>query len=201
MYPRVFGEFRVEGCGHRASLPDGDWVGAFGCDHFNACAYALDLGGADEDHFEVGTFLIKRALQELASANRTVDLASVGIAADADIDRAQASLLRVLHFGSQQDCSGAGAEGRLEAHELFQLFETFFSEQFQERAGLAARDHEAVDFVELLRLFYEHNCGAQLFEPAAVGIEIALQGQDTDLHCSFDFTGRNGLPQRLKPVV
>jgi hypothetical protein len=34
----------------------------------------------------------------------------------------------------------------------------------------------------LLRPLDEHNFGAQLFEPAAVSIEIALQGQDTDFH-------------------
>ena len=36
----------------RSSLPDGDWVFAFGGDYFYAFAYALDFGGTDEDHFE-----------------------------------------------------------------------------------------------------------------------------------------------------
>ncbi len=31
-------------------------------------------------------------------------------------------------------------------------------------------------------LFDQHNFSAQLYEPIAVGIEIALQGQDTDFH-------------------
>jgi hypothetical protein len=34
----------------------------------------------------------------------------------------------------------------------------------------------------LFGLFDEHYLGAQLFEPAAVGVEIALQGQDSDFH-------------------
>ena len=109
-------------------------------------------------------------------------MASVGVAADADVDCAQAGLLGIFDFGGEQDCAGAGAESWLEANELLQLFEAFFAQQFQERAGLAARDDEAVDLVELLGLFDEHNFGAQLFEPAAVGVEIALQGQDSDDH-------------------
>ena len=85
-------------------------------------------------------------------------------------------MLGIFDFGGEQDRSGAGAEGGLEADELFQLFETFFSQQFQERAGFAAGDYQAIDVVELFGLFDEHNFGAQLFEPAAVGVEIALQG-------------------------
>ncbi len=48
----VVGEFRVEGCGHDSSLPDCDWVFALGGDDLNCGANPLDLGGADEDHFD-----------------------------------------------------------------------------------------------------------------------------------------------------
>ena len=40
--------------------------------------------------------------------------------------------------------------------------------------GLAARDYEAFDEVQLLWLFDEHNFDAKLFEPAAVCVEITL---------------------------
>src|SRR5258706_464847 len=53
-----------------------------------------------------------------------------------------------------------------------------------------AGDYQGVDVVELLGLFYEQNFGAQLFEPAAVGVEIALQGQNSDLHVYMDFIRR-----------
>ena len=47
-------------------------------------------------------------------------------------------------------------------------------------------------------LLDEHNFGAQLFEPAAVGVEIALQGQDTDGHTESstpeDTADTGGLP-------
>lgn len=171
----VVGEFGMEGCGHGSSLPNRDRVVSFGGDDFNVGADAFDFRGADENHFQ-------RRTGKPALADRTIDLASVGVAADADIERAQAGLFWILHFARQQDRAGAGAEGWFQAHELLQLFEAFFSEQFQESARLASGDDQTVDAVELLGLFDEHNLSAQLFEPATMGIEIALQSQDPDLH-------------------
>ena len=82
----------------------------------------------------------------------------------------------------EQDSPGAGAESWFEADELLELLESSVAQEFQECAGLAAGDDKAVDVVELLGLFDEHNFGAEFFEAAAVGVKIALQGQDSDLH-------------------
>jgi hypothetical protein len=41
----------------------------------------------------------------------------------------------------------------------------------------------------LLGLFDKENFGAEFFEAAAVGVEIALQGQDSDFHAGIDFSG------------
>ena len=173
----------MEGCSHCSSLPDRDWVGAFGGDDFDGRADAFDFRGADENHLQWGLceFVVPRA-EKFAFADGTVELASVGVAADGDVDCAEAGLLRIFDFSGQQDRAGAGAEGRLHADELLQLFEALIPQQFQERTGLAAGDDEAVDLVELLGLSYKRHFGAELFEPAAVGIEITLQGQDTDDH-------------------
>lgn len=103
-------------------------------------------------------------------------MASVGIAADANVECAESGLWRIFHLRGEQDGPGAGAESGLETNELFEFFESGFAEKFQEGAGLASRNDEAVDVVELLGLFDEQDFGAQLFEPAAVGIEITLQG-------------------------
>ena len=46
--------------------------------------------------------------------------------------------------------------------------------------------------VELLGLLDEHNFGAQLLEPEAVSVEIALQGQDTDFHMKILITEDTG---------
>src|SRR5271165_5321662 len=173
----------MEGCGHGSSLPDGDRVEAFGGEHFDAVPDVDNFGGADEDHFERGLaqYCVMRiagamARQELAFADGAVDLASVGVAADADVEGAEAGLGGVLDFGGEQDCAGACTEGRLGVDEIFELCKTFFAEEFEERAGLASWDDQAVDMVKLFGLFDEHNFSAQLFEPTAVGVEIALQG-------------------------
>ncbi len=131
--------------------------------------------------------MVERALQKLAFADRAVELASVGVAADGHIDGAESVLVGILNFGGEQDRSSAGSESGLEAHELLQPFEAFFSQQFQEGAGFAAGDYQAIDLVELAGLFDEENFGAQLFEPAAVGVEIALQGQDSDFGSGAHF--------------
>ena len=109
-------------------------------------------------------------------------------------------LLWVVDFFGQQDGSGAGAEGRFCANEFFQPFESCLAEKFEEGAGLASGDHKAIDFIQLLGLFYEHNFGTQLLEPFAMGVEIALKGKDTDANSRwlsvvgrwlprFDFNG------------
>src|ERR1700723_3067851 len=173
----------MEGCSHCSSLPDRDWVGTFSGYDFDGRADAFDFRGADENHLQWGRceFVVKRA-EKFAFADGFIELASVGVAADGDVDCAEARLLWIFDFRGQQDRAGAGAEGWLHADELLQLFEALFPQQFQERTGFAAGDYEAFDRVELLGLFYEHHFGAELFEPAAVGIEVSLQGQDTDDH-------------------
>jgi hypothetical protein len=67
---------------------------------------------------------------------------------------------------------------------LLELFESAFAEEFQECSGLAAGDDEAINFLELLRFLDKHNFSAQLFEPPAVRVEIALQCQHADLQGS-----------------
>src|SRR5579864_5250517 len=163
----VVTEFGVERGGHGSSLPDRYRVVAFGGDDFDAGAEALDFRGANEDH-------LKWRVAELAGADGAVDLAAIGVAADADVEGAQATLLGVGDFLRQHDGTGTGAECRLHADKFLELGDARFAEDFQERPRLAAGDDEAVDFVELLRLADEDNLGAEFFEALLVGVEIAL---------------------------
>jgi hypothetical protein len=104
MHARIIRQFRMESGGERSSLPDGDRniLVAFGGDDFDVIPYLFDFRRADENHFEGRAWVrVERALQELAFADRAVDLASVGVAADADIDRAQAGLRGVFDFGGE----------------------------------------------------------------------------------------------------
>src|ERR1700691_2540088 len=113
MHASVLRQFRMEGRSHHSSLPycDRIFVNAFGRDYLDARANALNLGGADEDHFQ------RRTIQH-SLPNGTVNLTAVSIAADADVKRAQSGLLRILHLTGEQNRAGTSAECRLRAHEL-----------------------------------------------------------------------------------
>ena len=190
-------EFGMKRGGHGSSLPDNDGIAAFGGEDFNAFSNVDDPGGTDENHFERRFAVISGqragrilAGEESAFADGAVDLASVGVTADADVEGPEASLGRVFHFGGEQNCAGAGAEGRLHFDELAELLESGYAEKLEEGAGFASRNNEAVDVIKLLGLSDEHNFGAQLFKPAAVSVEIALQGQDTNGHAKSNRRGQ-----------
>src|SRR5215813_9286797 len=127
----IFREFGVEGRHHGFSLTDRNRVFSFGCDDFDARAKLLNLGSADEHHLEGCTL-------EQSFANGTVNLASVGIAADADIERTKPGLGRVRDLFGQQDRAGARAKRGLHPDKLTQLFHALFAKDAQKGAGLAA---------------------------------------------------------------
>src|SRR5208283_1113110 len=123
------GEFGMEGGGHDSSLPDCYRIGAFSGEDFHAGTDAFNFWGADEDHFERRrSELAVRRAQEFAFPDGAVELASIGVAADADVDRAEAGLFRIFNLRRKQDCAGASAEGGFPSHELFQLFEAIFAQ-------------------------------------------------------------------------
>src|SRR6266849_7385833 len=95
-------------------------VFTFRRDHFHALAYAFNLRSADEYHFD-------GIAKKSAFADGAVDLATVSVTADGNVERAQAGLLRILYVCGQQDASRACAKGRLRAHEIFQLREPVFT--------------------------------------------------------------------------
>ena len=98
MHPRIFRQLRMERRGHRSSLPHGNRVDPFGRDDFHASADALDLGRADKDHFERRISCLPRP--KPAFADRAVELSSVGVAPNADVEGSQAGLLGIFHFRS-----------------------------------------------------------------------------------------------------
>src|SRR5438876_8886812 len=80
---RVVGELRMEGCGHDFSLAHGDGILIFalGGEDFYTLAYTLDFGCANENHLGGRT-------GEDAFADGAVALASIGVAANRDVERA-----------------------------------------------------------------------------------------------------------------
>src|SRR5208282_4197559 len=131
-----------------------NFVLAFGRDHFDAFAHAFDLRSADEHHFD-GT------VKKSALADGAVDLPSVSIAAYGDVERAEAGLFGILYFCRQQDASRARAKRRLHSHEIPQLCESVFTKQLEKCSRLAPGNNEAVEVIQLLRLFDQDNFGAQ----------------------------------------
>ena len=158
MHAGIVGEFGVERCSHGSSLPDRNCVRALGGEDFYALSNMLALWGADENHFERRAAGVCR--KQPALADGAVDLTSVGIAADADVEGAETLLRGILDVGCEQDCSGAGAESRLGLDELFQLFESSVAQEFEEVSKFDTRNDEAVDGVELFRLINHHDFGS-----------------------------------------
>ena len=66
---------------HDSSLPDDDGIVAFGGENLDIFSNALNFGRTNEDHFHWG-------IGQLPFPDRTVNLPSVGVAANADVDRA-----------------------------------------------------------------------------------------------------------------
>ena len=175
MYPGVVGKLGMEGGGHGLALAHDDRILPLCSEHFNLWPQTLNFWGADEYHLDW------RAAEKTFT-DGAFELPSVSVAADSDVECAESGLCRIFDFFGKKDRACAGAESWLYADKFFQLRESGFAEKFQECAGLAARDDETFDFIQLTGLLDEHNLSAQLFEPFAVSVEIALEGKDPDFH-------------------
>jgi hypothetical protein len=169
----VVAEFRVERRRHRLALTNYDGILALGSQNLYAGPEAFDFGCTYENHFD-------RCVTKQPFADGAVNLAAIGVAANVDVDRAESELLGILDFLGKENGAGTGAEGWFQAHKIFQLFETCLAEQLEECAGFPAGDHEAIDGIELFGLFDQHDVGAKFFQALAVGVEVALEGEDAD---------------------
>src|SRR5579872_3552600 len=134
----------MERRGHRLSLTHNNRVLPFRGEHFHARSHFFNLRRTDEYH--LNRRLLPATIAKLTFANGAIDLPSVSIASDSNVQRSESSLLRILNILCQQDRSRTCPKCRLQAHEFLQLLETFFPEKFQERAGFPSRDHQAFDF-------------------------------------------------------
>jgi hypothetical protein len=182
-------EFGVEGGGHRLALANYDGILALGSQNLYTRPKAFDSGCTYENHFD-------RCVTEQPFPDGAVDLAAIGVAANVDVDRAQSELFGILNFLGKENRASAGAKGWFQAHKIFQLFETCLAEQLEECAGFPAGDHEAVDGIELLGFLDQHDSGAEFFQALAVGVEVALEGEDADRRWSLvvgRWQGRNPL--------
>src|ERR1017187_9601806 len=108
VYARVVRQFWMEGRRHHTSLPHQHGIVAAFRQDFYSLADPLDPRRANEDH-------LQRIAPERGGGfdDGGIDLASVGVAADRNVNRIEALLMRVLVLFGQHDRSGAGAESRL----------------------------------------------------------------------------------------
>src|SRR6266478_6909876 len=83
MHAGVVGKFRMEGGRHDSSLPHSYGIASLGGDHFDVPSHALDFRCTDKNH-------LQRRVSQFAGADGAVDLAAVGVAPNADVERAEA---------------------------------------------------------------------------------------------------------------
>ncbi len=98
-------ELRMKRGGEEIVFLDEDGLsGKFGED-FEAGADAIDDGSADENHFHRLGFEFGRAEEDVAC-----DLATIGVAEDGHVHKAERGLRGIFYFGREENRAGAGAE-------------------------------------------------------------------------------------------
>ena len=175
-------QLRVERGRQQRTLSDEHGLAVDGREHVHACARAFDDRRADEHRVE-------RAVVDpvdVEIALEAVDLAAERIAADVDVDHAEAALVvsTIEHVRREEDHARAGAErGQAVRQPLGdRLTKPGRVEQQRHRRRLPAGQHERVDAVEIGRdsdLSRVSPEGAQ--DPGVRG-ERTLECEDADLH-------------------
>ena len=111
MNARVGTQFRVEGRRQRMPLPHQNRIITLRGDYFDALTDAFNFRGANKDHFN-------GLVEKLAFADGAVDLSSVGIPANGNVESAKAKLFGILDVGGEEDAACASAKGWLDANEV-----------------------------------------------------------------------------------
>jgi hypothetical protein len=123
----VLAQLGMKCCGHDFSLPDRDRVSAFGGKHLNPGAQALNFWRADENHF--GWDIFQLPLKKVAQPDRAINLASVGVSTNGNVNRVQASLFWVFNFSCQKNRARASAQRGLGANKFFQFLESGLAQE------------------------------------------------------------------------
>src|SRR5580704_15658523 len=143
---------------------------------------APDDGRADEDGFHLPrTCPLLKIAGRLYVRNLAVDLPSVSVALDGEVERAEALLLRVAHFLCQQDRTRAGPEDWFLTCEFTQrLVEAHEVDELEHGCAFPPGYHKAVDGLQFFGSAHEDGLGARAFERFCVRFEIALQRENSD---------------------
>jgi hypothetical protein len=172
---RILGEFGMKGSSHNTSFPHQHRITVSLSKDFDSVADLLNARGANENHLQRLVAEFRVCFQDGG-----VDLTAVGVALDGHVEGIQAGLVWIRDVFRKQNGSGAGAERRLGVDEISQALKQVLRQQLQKCRGFAAGDNKAVDVVEVFGFADEYDVSAEFFEAAAMGVEIALEGEDTD---------------------
>ena len=173
--------------GWNAATSTGPWRQSTGWpstrgEHLDVGADPLDDGRPDEHGVER---MRPASRVDVEVGLEAVDLAAEGVAAHGDVDGAEAALVgaAVEDLGAEQDHPGAGAERRHAVGEPLgeRVEQAGRLEQHRHRGGLAARQHQRVDVVELRRRADLSGGRRRGSQGVGVARERALQGEDADL--------------------
>ena len=147
-----------------------------------------DARGADEDHLE-------RAAGEFGFGldDGGVDLASVGVTFDGDVEGGEGLLRGVGNVLRKQYDSGAGSEGGGLVNEVLEeVEEAALLEELEHGGGLAAGHDEAVQSFEIGGQSNQLRRGAQLCNGLRVSVVGSLQGKDPDGEFLLGWCGAAG---------
>src|SRR5882724_3838255 len=180
----------MEGCGQNLALADQYRITADRGQNFHPFPGTNNFRRSNEHHLQ---WLLPQLA--LSFANRTVNLAAVGVAPNADVHYVEGLLRRILNVFGQQDGAGAGPERWLGKDKVTQLFqEATLSQKVQKRARLSAGNHDAVNAIELLGLAHQRDFGAQLLQARLMRFIVTLNGQHADFHVFSLSRAKRGSP-------
>ena len=169
-------ELGMKGGGEQVAFFDQNGRAIAGSEDLNVGTDPGDARRADEDHLERTAGKGGRGRE-----NGGVDLPTIGVALDRDVEGAEGSLSWVLDVLRKQDAAGAGSEGGMVADEVGEgIVESVAFQVSQEGGGLAAGDDEAVEAGELIRAADEYHFSSELTEHGGMNVKGALKRQDAD---------------------
>ena len=148
-------------------------------EYVHGCAHMRDDGRPDEDGVErmIETVHCEVGLE-------TVHLTPVGVATDRDVDRPETALVRatVEYLSGEEDHPRARTECRKPIGETRcdGIEESGGDEQPRHGGGLAARQHQCIQSVQIGRHAYLSYVSPELAQHCGVRREGALQGKNAD---------------------
>jgi hypothetical protein len=176
MNPWVVGKFGVERCGEHIPLLDQDGQ-TFGTPKYaHSLTYAADDRSANENHFD----RIAAQFGAFACPDRAIDLPSVGVALDGDIEQAEVLLGRRQNVCGQQNRSGARAkDGFACRREIADACSHAFKlKELEHRGAFTTRHDEAVDPLKLLGMSDKTGGNADALKHLGVQRKVPLHGEN-----------------------